>query len=466
MPTTARQPRVGLLPFYIELYDRSTPEMRPRIDAFAAQIADALTARGTQVVSAPVCRLAAEFSAAVAQLEQAQVDCIVTLHLAYSPSLESIDALAATPLPLIVLDTTETFRFNHPREILYNHGIHGVMDFCNLLHQRNKPFAIAAGHWEASPVLDRVVAMARAAMAAGALRGLRVARLGGSFAGMGDFAVEPAALKARFGLEAINLDGASLAACRAAVSDEEVAAEVAADLAGGVLLNGDIDPVVHARSARDCLALRHCLAQNDVGAFTVNFTQIVHGCGLETMPFMEACRGMARGLGYAGEGDILTAAFCGAMMQGFPSTSFIEIFCPDWAENRLMLSHMGEMNYALADGAPELTELNFVYGDAKNPVVGYTRLRAGQAVFANVYPDGRDFGLLLAPVTMEAPAGEDCFVGNMRGWMRPALPLPRFLEGLSEAGATHHSLLVYDAPIDALAYFGRLCGMSVTVLQN
>ncbi|MBQ8435462.1 MAG: chemotaxis protein CheA, partial [Oscillospiraceae bacterium] len=39
------------------------------------------------------------------------------------------------------------------------------------------------------------------------------------------------------------------------------------------------------------------------------------------------------------EGDILTAAFCGALLQGFADTSFVEIFCPDWKGGRVMLSH-------------------------------------------------------------------------------------------------------------------------------
>ena len=129
-------PRVGLLPLYLELYDNVMPECRPRMDAFAETIAQELRCKELDVALAPVCRMEAEFDSAVKMLEEARVDAIVTLHLAYSPSLESAAALARTKLPIIVLDTTPTYGYGptqDPAELMYNHGIHGVQDMCNLL---------------------------------------------------------------------------------------------------------------------------------------------------------------------------------------------------------------------------------------------------------------------------------------------------------------------------------------------
>lgn len=44
---------IGLLPLYIELYDQSTPEMRPRIERFSESIATAFEQRGFRVVRVP-----------------------------------------------------------------------------------------------------------------------------------------------------------------------------------------------------------------------------------------------------------------------------------------------------------------------------------------------------------------------------------------------------------------------------
>ena len=46
------------------------------------------------------------------------MDCIVTLHLAYSPSLESSDLLAATSIPIIVLDTTAWSQLGKMADVL------------------------------------------------------------------------------------------------------------------------------------------------------------------------------------------------------------------------------------------------------------------------------------------------------------------------------------------------------------
>ena len=78
----------------------------------------------------------------------------MTWHAAYSPSLECVGALTRPDLPVVVLDTTETYDFGatqDPGEISYCHGIHGVMDMCSALRQ-GKQYAIAAGHYSESDV--------------------------------------------------------------------------------------------------------------------------------------------------------------------------------------------------------------------------------------------------------------------------------------------------------------------------
>jgi L-arabinose isomerase len=118
-------------------------------------------------------------------------------------------ALASTNLPLIVLDTTPTYDFSpaqKPEEILYNHGIHGVQDMCNLLKKKKKNFLIKAGHWKESDVLEQVAGCARAAVMANHMRNARVGTVGAYFTGMGDFAVPLEELKSTIGMDVIRYD--------------------------------------------------------------------------------------------------------------------------------------------------------------------------------------------------------------------------------------------------------------------
>ena len=462
--------KIGFLPLYIQLYEEigSGAKARPRLEPFARKLCDQLEENGFEVYLSPFCHVKAEFEAAIANFEASGCRAIVTWHAAYSPSLESIDVLAGTDLPLVVLDTTETYAFDptqDPGEISYCHGIHGVMDMCSMLHQRGKAFAIAAGHIDHSDVIDRTVGYLHAAIAATSLRGSRTGSIGGSFDGMGDFLVTDKEMLDRFGVTVVYPEKGELAACKAQVTDAEVEAEIAADNARYDRL-ADFSGEVHERTTRSNLAVRKWIAKQNLNAWTANFREIhPDTLGLDVMPFFEACKGMARGTGYAGEGDVLTASLVGALLNGFEKSTFVEIFCPDWKGNTLLLSHMGEYNIALASGKPKMFEAPFVFTEAKNPIVAYGRYHGGKAVFMNLYRSANGFKMLISPVEMvEVADQDDRFQNKVRGWMRPEKPVADFLEAISHLGGTHHSALVYDAKVSEIEYFCDILGIPYDVI--
>lgn len=459
---------IGLLPLYIELYDKTAAKSRPRIDAFYREIAAAFEARGLTVQTAPVCRLKPEFAAAIRSFEKAGVDAIVTLHLAYSPSLESSAALAATALPLIVLDTTPTFDFSPAQsadEIMFNHGIHGVQDMCNLLLRNGKPFQIEAGHWQKSDVLDRVQGLVRAARVAAAHRRARVGCIGAPFEGMGDFAVPAAVMKRTVGVTTVPWNARTQAARLRALRPADVKAEAAACRAA-FRADGVSDAVLE-RTARISLGIRRWLDEERLTAFTMNFLAVNRQSGLPTVPFLEASRAMARGIGYAGEGDVLTASMVGALAAAYPAVTFTEMFCPDWKGNRVFLSHMGEVNVnVLADRRPRLAEMNYRYSDTDNPARVVGCMRGGPAVFVNLAPlAGGSYRLIAAPVTMATITGKDRMAGTVHGWFTPAGKVADFLATYSRVGGTHHAALVYGKVAEEIAAYGEFMGWEVCVLD-
>ncbi len=456
--------KIGLLPLFIKLYDDiARDNYRNNLEPFYAALVKKFKERGLEVVTSDFCRLKEEFAETVKKFEDADVDCIVTIHTAYSPSLESAEVLSKTELPLVVLDTTPTYDFSDNQvqgQISFNHGIHGVMDMCNLLKRNGKEYAIAAGHYENSDVIDRCIGFVKAATAVKALKGSRVGTIGGSFDGMGDFLVSDEEIKNTFGTEVVYGDTEEVAAIAASVTDEEIAAEIASYRNDFELIAPASDEALE-NTARCCLAVRKWIEKKGLNAFTVNFLKIGNSAGINVMPFIEACKAMARGIGYAGEGDVLTAAIVGALMQGFRDTSFVEIFCPDWKGDSLLISHMGEMNYNLCTSKPEMKEINFIFGqDAENPVVAYGCYKSGKAVFANIFRDENSFCLLCAPVEMVAET-TDNFKGKIRGWFKPEMPVGKFLEKISYAGVTHHSVMIYGAEPEQIEYFGKLLGLNI-----
>ena len=461
--------KIGFLPFYIKLYDDcgSGAKARPRLEPFAERLVNELKDRSFDVLAVPFCRIKEEFAAAVAKFEAEGCKAIVTWHAAYSPSLECIDALASTELPIVVLDTTETYSMGptlEQFEISLCHGIHGVMDMCSMLNRRGKAFAIAAGHIEHSDVMDKTAGYIRAAVAAKSLYGSSTGSIGGSFDGMGDFLVEDAEMLERFGVKIVYPEQGELAKYRAEVSDADVKAEMQKDLDTLYQIE-PVDADSHERTVRNCLAVRRWIEEQKLSAMTVNFREITEATGLEIMPFMEACKAMARGTGYAGEVDVLTASLVGALMKGYDEVAFIEIFCPDWKGNTLLLSHMGEYNPKLTSGKCGMKEIPFIYGDAKSPVVSYGRYKGGDAVFINLYRTKDDFRMIISAVDMvEVRPDDDTLEVRVRGWMKPKMPIADFLEAISRVGATHHSALVYGATVSELVYFANLLGIGYDIV--
>ena len=332
--------KIGFLPLYVKLYDDGAPNMRLRIDAFNNEIIELLKAKeNVEVVASDVCRLESEFEDAINLFEKENVDSIVTLHLAYSPSLESEKVLKNTKLPIVILDTTPNFDFTGDEDtvsISYNHGIHGVQDMCNLLVRNGKQFFIEAGHYLESDVIDRVINRVKGIKIANEFQNSRVGTIGGEFDGMGDFRL-PENLYGEIGIEKVALSPEEAKKYFDSVTDVEIDELIAQDKEK-YEISADI-PVEFLRNAtKGDLAVRKWISDKNLTAFTANFLAVCKNFGLAGMPFAEANRAMERGIGYAGEGDVLTAAFTGALMSVSDEASFIEMFCPDWKKNYIFIS--------------------------------------------------------------------------------------------------------------------------------
>ena len=460
-----RKPKVGFLPLYVITYDESTPSMRAVVDRHVAAVAGRLERCGLELTTAPVCRLKCEFEQAVQAFEAADVDLIVTLHAAYSPSLESVDALCATGLPLLMLDTTYNYEFkpySYADGMLYNHGIHGVMDLCNLLRRRGRQYEIIAGFFnEENPAFGtlcrRVSCFARACVVLHELEHSRVGLVGEPFDGMGDFRVPFDVLRDTVGIETVHYDMQDFSYLNS-VTQQEIDAEYQAD---SERFDMRIDRKTYDFSTRVSLAVRKWMQDQRLNAFSMNFKAARRDTAFPTMPFAEASLAMSRGIGYAGEGDVLTAAFTSALMSVFPEVSFTEIFCPDWKDGMLFLSHMGEYNVALSnpERKPVMSKKDFVFGDADDPAIVLSPFKPGRVVFLSLNPvsDNR-FEIFAAGGSMLYTPNDNQQNYVVSGWFKPDQALPEFLEAYSRAGGMHHAALIYaDADTeDIVAALSRL----------
>jgi len=459
------RPRIGVLPLYLALYDEVVPKCRPGRQAFAHELGQWLTSRGLDVVLAEICCVREEVERELASLAPRDLDLLTTVHLAYSPSLESAEPLASSPAPLALLDTTEAARFDQAAtrdEMFANHGIHGVQDLASVLRRMGRSYFVIAGHVADEAFLDEVVATAQAARAGKALRNCTTALVGKPFAGMGDFALEFDALRESLGPKVQNVELKQLAARIAEVSNADLDAEAREDAARFDI--ADVPADVLRESNRVGLALRAILDETGANAFSMNFQTFDLDAGTPTVPFLEASKAMARGIGYAGEGDVLTASFVGALMAGFGEATFTEMFCPDWEGNSIFMSHMGECNIALAASRPKLVEKDYSFGNVRNPAVALFPLRPGPATLANIAPGPRGgFSVIAARVEVLERGLSSSFRDVPHFWIRPRNADVRdFLRLYSEAGGTHHLALLPGDHTDGLRRVAQILRLQLT----
>lgn len=460
--------RVGYLPFYIKLYDDSNPHTRDPMVAYMNTLISMIESQGIEVIPADeVCRVKEEFDRAAAKFNRLDVDAVITQHLAYSPSLESIDALMSLRAPIIVFDTTPDYSLigvsGWKNCINDNHGIHGVQDMCNLLKRRGRPYFLCAGHALHSEVVSQVAGMCRAAAASRFFASERVGSVGGSFTGMGDFAIPDERFRQDIGAQVLYMTPEKVRHYLSQVTPEEVEAEIAGDFR---LYNSEITLQQEYREAtRSGLAVRKWMEAEKLDACTVNFLTL-DTCGLPKMPFIECSKILGRGQGYAGEGDVLTAGLVGALSSVYPETTFTEMFCPDWERDVILLSHMGESNPRLSQWKPLLADTPFNYNSCGDTVAMYTCCRPGKVVYVNLAPMEDHFHLLLAQAeVLDAGLERGAYRRSNQGWLKPSLPLPAFLKDFSMAGGTHHSAMVYNADVRELRAFGEMLGFEVIEIK-
>lgn len=460
--------KVGYLPLYIKLYDDSNPHYRDPMVDYMNMMVGMIESQGVEVIMADeVCRIKEEFDRAAKKFNDADVDAVITQHLAYSPSLESVEALLSLKAPIVVFDTTPDYQLlkvaNYEGRISANHGIHGVQDMCNLLKRNGKAYYLCVGHALHSEVASEVVSMCRAASAAKAYQTAKIGSVGGSFTGMGDFLISDERYKNDIGAEIQYMTPEVVKEYLAKVTDEEIDAEIKKDYEKYTV---EARRMADYRAAtKSGLAIRKWMEAQQLTSCTVNFLTL-DICGLPKMPFPECCKIMERGQGYAGEGDVLTAGLVGALFQIYPNTCFTEMFCPDWEQDVILLSHMGESNPKLAQWKPIVADVDFNYNSCGNTTGMYSCNRPGKVVYANLAPMEDHFHLILTEgEILDAGLERGAYRYSTQGWFKPCKPIAQFLKEFSMAGGTHHSAMVYDGNLEEMKAFGEMLGFEVIIIK-
>lgn len=442
------RPKVGLLGLYLEFYEKLCPQLRSDRDNWVhQQVLPALSGIADVNYSGGVFRRE-DVERTVEKFEHDGMDMILVVLLTYSPSLISAPALKRTRLPILVWNTQELWgiddSYGDP-ELDANHGVHGTQDLCNVLTRAGVRFQYFTSHLRDADTLLHLSDHFKVAKAIKRLRSSRVGLLGYPFPGMGDFGLDTTYYATSLGCacEALPLPEYLNRAEKAAPGET---AKLVQEYRADYDVPAEATEADLAATARAEIALRGMVRDYRLDACSYQFLSFGDDHRTETLPFIAACRMLADGIGFGGEGDVISAAYSAFMGWLNPMSTFSEIFSIDFAGNTVLLSHMGEANVAMArkDVKPRMTCSSATVVPITGKQMGLVfNFQPGPATLTALTLVGNQrWRIIASPMTLEdtAPLPK---IALPQGRAKPAGDIRDFLTGYAYAGGPHHSALCF-----------------------
>src|SRR4051812_2270115 len=459
-------PRIALMGVMQALYDDMLPGITERQAGYARELAGSLASVADVTFTAPV-KTRADADRAVRELAARDLDGLLVVMLTYGPAMHVSRALAGVELPACLANTqpepavTEAWDM---ADLTYNQGIHGAQDTANAMVRARRSFAVVTEDWHSDAFREAVGRWARAAAAVVRWRALKVGVFGYPMNAMGDIRVDEHALLRRLGPQVDALATGDLHRAAGAVDEAQVRELIAAEDE-----RFEIDPRLsdgeRTDHARMQLALEALLHERGYGAYSTHFGAIADDGRFARLPLAAASSLMAKGYGYAAEGDALTAALMAAAQTLLGQTQFTEMYAMDFPRDAILMSHMGEGNWALArqDRPVRLIKRQLGIGGLGDPPTFLFQYATGPVTLATLVSlGGERFRLLVSEGeildTDELPALEMPY-----GFFRPDSGVRECMNAWLRLGGPHHQVLNPGRQAAAWRTFSELAGLEFAV---
>jgi len=349
-----------------------------------------------------------------------------------------------------------------------NQAAHGDREFGFITARLGLARKVVVGFWQDAATIAEIATWARAAAGWHESRHLKVARFGDN---MRDVAVtegDKVAAEATFGYSVNGYGVGDLVARMNQFTDAEVAKLVAEYRDAYSIPAGHDKAESLAVAAKIELGLEAFLTEGGFGAFTDTF-QDLHG--MDQLPGIASQRLMAKGFGFAGEGDWKTAALVRTMKvmaQGLTGgTSFMEDYTYDFAGTPKVLgSHMLEICPSIAADKPSLQVHPLGIGGKADPVRLVFTAPSGPAINASIVDMGNRFRLIVNEVDVFQPEQP---LPNLPVARAVWVPKPNLKVGAAAwiyAGGAHHTGFSQALTLDHLADFAEIAGIELIVIDG
>jgi L-arabinose isomerase len=438
------KPRIGLLGIMQELYDDMIPGITEHQDRYAHAVANRLADVADFVVGDPV-RDRGDAERTMRKFQNDDLDGVLVTMLTYGPAMRVARLLSENRLPVLLANIQPEPQVTAAwdmADMTYNQGIHGAQDTANAMVRAGRRFAVLTDDWKSDRFREDVARWARAARAVTAWRSLKIGVFGYAMNQMGDIRVDENALVRSLGPQIDFLAPGDLFREMQTVPAEDIA-----KLRASEDDRFEVDPRLSDEErddhARMQLAIQRMLDERGYRAYSTHFDAIGEDGRFTRLPLAAASALMAEGYGYGAEGDALAAAMVYAGHQLIGDGHFTEMYAMDFPSDSILMSHMGEGNYAIArtDRPVRLIKRPLGIGRLADPPTFLFQYRPGPATLASLVSlGGERFRLVVAEGenldSAELPALEMPY-----GQFRPASGLRGCMNAWLANGGTHHMVM-------------------------
>jgi len=379
-------------------------------------------------------------------------DCIgiVAWMHTFSPAKMWIGGLKILQKPLLHIHTQ--FNRDIPWDTIdmdfmnLNQSAHGDREFGFMMSRMRLNRKVIVGHWQDNEVLDKINAWSRAAAGWNDWQGAKFVRFGDNMRYVAVTDGDKVEAEYKFGYS-VNTHGiGDLVKVINETSDksiDDLVKEYADSYSLAKPLMKDGDKYQSLRDAAKIeIGLQTFLESGNFKGFTDTFEDL-HG--MVQLPGISAQRLMAKGYGFAGEGDWKTSALVRAMkvmgsgLKG--GNSFMEDYTYHFEPNNSMVlgSHMLEICPSIADGKPKCEIHPLGIGGKADPVRLVFNSAAGPAINASIVDMGNRFRLIVNEVEAVAATHDLPKLPVARVLWKPYPDMRTGCAAWIYAGGAHHT---------------------------
>jgi L-arabinose isomerase len=445
-----------------DLYDDMIPGIAQRQAGYAAEIAAHL-ANVAEFIPGDLVKYREDAERVMGEFEAAGLDGVLVVMLTYGPAMRVARLLAESRLPICLANIQPEPSVTPAwdmADMTYNQGVHGAQDTANAMVRAGRAFHVLTDDWRSESFRADVTRWARAAAAVTGWKSLKVAIFGYAMNDMGDIRVDESALIRSLGPEILAVAPGDLYRAMGHVTVGEVEDVIAFEDEAF-----EIDPRLSDEEredhARMQVAMQRILDDRGFGAYTAHFDAIAEDGRFSRLPLAAASTLMARGYGYAAEGDVLTACLVWAGHILIGDAHFTEMYAMDFPSDSVLMSHMGEGNWKIArrDRPVRLIKRPLGIGRLDDPPTFLFQYQPGPATLATLVSlEGERFRLVVAEGenldSQQLPALEMPY-----GQFRPTSGLRACLNGWLRAGGPHHEVMNLGHHAAAWRVFCELTGI-------